>query len=781
MTNGDQVRKYEEERIRIVLREIEKKVVKLDHDSGGLKKDVIHLKKTFWDDVKINLDNPEDASETLSSIRQQAEMLSERERTHRQLDKQRKTLFRLKDSPYFARVDFLENGNETTNNVYLGVASLMDENEETFLIYDWRAPISSIYYDYTLGSAQYETVEGIIQGEIELKRQFITRDGQIKTMFDTDVTIGDELLKEVLGNNASTNMKSIVATIQKEQNQIIRNVKSKYLVVQGVAGSGKTSAALQRIAYLLYRYQNEITAENIMLFSPNSLFNHYIASVLPDLGEDNMQQLTFQEYVEKRLGKQFDVEHPFTQMEYMLTCQEHKQYPARRKGIQYKASSDFKDLIDSYVVVLSSEELIFKNISFRGEMLIRAEQIKNYFYSLDASISIPNRMQLVKEWLLKELRKKEKLERTKDWVIEESDLLDLEEYTKVYSELLKEGRFSENTFDDFEQEQKKIAKKIVKKHFKPIRTAVKKLKFINVAAIYCQLFKQKDNILQKLNDTLPENWEEICSYTLKKLQRKEMTYEDAAPYLYLQDKLEGKRINPRIRHLLIDEAQDYSPFQFFVLKQLFPYCRMTILGDFNQAIYAHTLNAPTLLSSELYVKENFERVELTKSYRSTRQIVEFTKGILEEGETIEAFNRDGQKPTFTKVEDLYTLQSRITQKIRQLQSANYETIAVICKTGKECKESYEQLSKQMDLKMIEQSTISYQKGVLILPAYLAKGIEFDAVIIYDASNIKYGREFERKLFYTACTRAMHELHLFSFGEMSTFMNKIPENSYVITV
>ncbi|WP_243557988.1 RNA polymerase recycling motor HelD [Priestia megaterium] len=780
MTNGNQKRKYEEERIRIILREIDKKVVKLDYDSGGLKKDVIHLKKTFWDDVKINLDNPEDAGETLSSIRQQAEMLSERERTHRQLDKQRKTLSRLKDSPYFARVDFLENGEETTNNVYLGVASLMNEKEEKFLIYDWRAPISSIYYDYSPGPAQYETVEGMIQGEMQLKRQFITKDGQIKTMFDTGVTIGDELLKEILGNNASINMKSIVATIQKEQNQIIRNVKSKYLVVQGVAGSGKTSAALQRVAYLLYRYQDEITRK-YYAFSPNSLFNRYIASVLPDLGEDNMQQLTFQEYVEKRLGKQFDVEHPFTQMEYMLTCQEHKMYSARRKGIRYKASNDFKSLIDSYVVVLSSEDyLIFKNISFRGEMLIGAEQIKSYFYSLDASISIPNRMQLVKEWLLKELVKKEKLERTKDWVIEESDLLDLEEYTKVYSELLKEGRFSENTFDDFEQEQKKIAKKIVKKHFKPIRTAVKKLKFINVAALYSQLFKQKDNIYQKLNDTFPEGWEEICSYTLKKLHRKELTYEDAAPYLYLQDKLEGKRINTRIRHLFIDEAQDYSPFQFFVLKQLFPYCRMTILGDFNQAIYAHTLNAPTLLSNELYVKENFEKVVLTKSYRSTRQIVEFTKGIIEEGETIEAFNRNGQKPTFTKVEDLDTLQSRITKKIRQLQSANHETIAVICKTGKESWEAYDRLSEQINIQLMEHNTSSYRKGILILPAYLAKGIEFDAVIIYDASDVTYGREFERKLFYTACTRAMHELHLFSVGEMSPFMNKIPANSYEIT-
>ncbi|BDH61638.1 helicase IV [Lysinibacillus sp. PLM2] len=781
MTNGNQERKYEDERIRNVLSEIDKKIVKLNDDAGGLRRDVIHLKKTFWDDVKINLENPEDAGETLSSIRQQAEILSERERTHWQLDKQRKTLSRLKDSPYFARIDFLENGNKTTNNVYLGVASLMDENEETYLIYDWRAPISSIYYDYTPGPAQYETVEGIIQGEMRLKRQFVTKDGQIKTMFDTGVTIGDQLLKEVLGNNASTNLKSIVATIQKEQNEIIRNVKSKYLIVQGAAGSGKTSVALQRVAYLLYHYQNDITAESIMLFSPNALFNRYIASVLPDLGEDNMQQFTFQEYVEKRIGKQFELEHPFMQMEYMLTCQEHKMYAARQKGIKYKASIEFKTLIDSYVDILSSEDLIFLNISFRGERIIEAKEIKNFFYSLDTSISIPNRMQLVKEWLLKELTKKEKLERTKDWVIEESDLLDLEEYTKVYSELLKEGRFSENTFDDFEQEQKKLAQKIVKKHFKPIRIAIKKLKFINVAAIYYQLFKQKDNIHRQLKETLPEDWEEICSYTLKKLQRKELTYEDAAPYLYLQDKLEGKRINTRIRHLLVDEAQDYSPFQFFVLKQLFPYCQMTILGDFNQAIYAHTLNAPTLLSDELYVEENFDKVVLTKSYRSTRQIVEFSKRIIEDGETIEAFNRNGLKPTFTKVEDFDVLQYLIIQKIRQLQSANHETIAVICKTGKECKEAYEQLSKQMDLRLIEQDTNSYQKGTLILPAYLAKGIEFDAVIIYDASDIKYGREFERNLFYTACTRALHELHLFSFGKMSRFMRKVPENLYEITM
>lgn len=781
MKDVNQERKYEEERIRFVLKQIEKKAVNLDRRSGGLKKDVIQLKRTFWDDVKINIDNPEEASETLANIRQQAETLSERERTHHQLDKQRKMLSRLEDSPYFARIDFLENGKETANSVYIGVASLMDENEETFLIHDWRAPISSIYYDYMLGPAQYEAVEGVVQGEVTLKRQFITKDGQIKTMFDTGVSIGDDLLKEVLGNNASTGMKNIVATIQKEQNQIIRNIKSKYLVVQGAAGSGKTSAALQRVAYLLYRYQNEIASDNMILFSPNSLFNRYISSVLPDLGEDNIQQFTFQEYVEKRLGKQFDIEHPLTQMEYMLTCQDHKMYLARSQGIRYKASNDFKALLDSYVDVLSKEGLIFKNISFRGERLIGAEQIKSYFYSLDASISIQNRMDLVKEWLLKELTKKEKLERTKDWVIEESDLLDLEEYTKVYSELLKEGRFSENTFDYHEQEQEKIAKRIVRKHFKPIRTAIKKLRFIHVAAIYSRLFKQKDNIHQKMKDEFPEGWDEVCVYTLKKLHRKELTYEDAAPYLYLQDKLEGQKINTRIRHLFIDEAQDYSPIQFFVLKQLFPYSRMTILGDLNQAIYAQTLDASTLLSSELYEKENVKKVVLTKSYRSTRQIIEFTKSMIEEGQTIEPFNRNAQKPTFTKVGDPETLQSRITQKIKQLQLKSHETIAVICKTGKECREAYDGLCEEVNIQLIEHHTSYYEKGVLIIPAYLAKGIEFDAVIIYDASEIKYGRACERKLFYTACTRAMHELHLFSVGEMSPFLDKIPAHLYEITL
>lgn len=768
----EQERKYEEERLLFVRKEIIKQLKVLESSASGLSQDVISLKKTFWDDVKVNMDNPEEASETLASIKQQAELLSERERNQEQLHKQFRKLTRLKDSPYFARVDFLSDDDGTVTHVYLGVASLVDEEKSQHLIYDWRAPISSIYYDYSTGPAQYETIDGVVQGEMTLKRQFLIQDGQMKTMFDTNIIIGDELLKNVLGHHASTNMKSIVATIQREQNQIIRNVTSKYLIVQGVAGSGKTSAALQRVAFLLYRYKDEITAENIMLFSPNSLFNSYVASVLPDLGEENMQQMTFHQYVEKRLGKQFDIEQPAMQIESMLTCENEDLFAVRNAGIQYKASLDFKVLLDTYIQRLSTEGLIFKKIAFQGKVLIEAEQISHYFYSLDSALSIAHRLQFVKEWLLKELVKKEREEMKEEWVAEESDLLDLEEYTNVYSELLQKGHFTEDSFGDFQREQRKIAKTIVQKHFKPIRTAIKKLKFLHLTAIYKQLFDCEWGM-----PNLPKEWNEICFYTIKQLKKKKLMYEDAAPYLYLMDKLEGQRMNPNIRHLFIDEAQDYSPIQLCVLQQLFPSCRMTILGDFNQSIYMQSFHNHTLLSNELYEDENYEKVTLMKSYRSTQQIVRFTKEILEGTDEIEPFNRDGSKPTFTQVDEVDLLHRQMMKRIHLLQSANYETIAIICKTKKECQSVYLHLNEVMDIQFMDDTATAYKKGILILPVYLAKGIEFDAVIIYDASSQIYTTEYDRGLFYTACTRAMHELHIFSLGVRNPYMEHISESLY----
>ncbi|MDR6122887.1 DNA helicase-2/ATP-dependent DNA helicase PcrA [Bacillus sp. SLBN-46] len=760
----------EQERVSAVVEEIDQKVANLLANTSKVSSDVLELRKTFWEDVTVNFEEPDDIIETAASIKQQAELLSERERTHKQLDQQLKILAKLKYSPYFGRIDFFEKGEKSADQVYLGIASLMDQHDENFIIYDWRAPISSLYYDYASGPAEYKTPEGDIKGEMLLKRQFIIRASKIKGMFDTGVTIGDEILQEVLGNNASTQMKSIVATIQREQNEIIRNERSKILIVQGAAGSGKTSAALQRVAYLLYRYRGIVNAENIMLFSPNPLFNSYVATVLPELGEENMQQSTFQEYLTHRLGKEFGVEDPFSQMEYLLNATGNREYQARVLGIRYKASLEYKNKIDQYAKELSKKGLIFKDLTFRKDVLISKEEIHNYFYSLPDSYSIPNRIQLVKDWVLKELKRAMKRERTRSWVEDELQYLEKEDYMEAFKKLQEKDRFSENTFDDFEREQKLLAEMIVKEKFKPLFSRVKSLKFINMPEIYLQLFKGLD----LFTETQPSNWEQICGLTINKLSNMEIAYEDTTPYVYLQDLIEGRKSNTAIRHIFIDEAQDYTPFQFAFIQKLFPYSKMTLLGDFNQAIFSGATGSETVLT-ELDIKgEEIERFVLTKTYRSTSEIVHFTSGLLTDGEKIIPFNRKGRKPVIEMVNE-EKINHLVLEKIKEWKADGHRTIAVICRTAEESKNVFEALKQDVPLHLIEKGTVSYERGNLVIPSYLAKGIEFDAVILYDCSP--YISESERKLFYTVCTRAMHELHIFATGQVSPLLEVVPRDAY----
>ncbi|MBC2179789.1 UvrD-helicase domain-containing protein [Listeria booriae] len=751
-----------------VLEVIEQKTAQLKQKQGNLATDVIDLRKNFWDEIKVNLETFDDRLETALSIKQQAEFLAERELTHHHRDKALQILRKLKDSPYFARVDFTPDDTNETTPIYIGIAGLSNETEDDYLIYDWRAPISSMYYDFSPGPAEYASMEKVISGTMDLKRQFIIRHGELQSMFDTNVAIGDELLKEVLGNNASDKMKNIVATIQKEQNQIIRNVKNNYLIVQGVAGSGKTSVALQRAAYLLYHYKEELNNDNMLLFSPNPLFSSYIASVLPDLGETSIQQLTFQAYVEKRLGKHLAIESPFSQMEYLLTTED----LARKAGIRFKASLAFKEYIDQYAEQLSTGGLVFKNIALRGNVIISKEAIGAYFYSLDHTISIPNRMSMTKDWLLEELAFLEKEERDKDWVKDEAELLDIEDYTEVYHDL--QNNAEDDTFDDFDKELKILTAKIARKYFRKIRAAVSKLKFLHVTALYKKLFD-----VQADHASLPENWDAVCVYTLESLRQKELLYEDTSPYMYLEDKLTRLKTNTQIKHLFIDEAQDYSPFQFFVLQQLFPSARMTILGDIHQAIYMHTLNSATLFSGEEVQTDNTEKIELHKSYRSTRQIVDFTRHLLVADLAIEPFERDGEKPSFVLCMDGQERDEKLPQMLSGLVGKEYGTIAVICKTAAESAAMYELLSPAFDVQLATEHSYSYDSGIIVLPAYLAKGIEFDAVIIPDASAHNYEKSFEQNLFYTACTRAMHELVLFAVGDKTPFIDRVPTDFYTL--
>ncbi|SFA87992.1 MULTISPECIES: RNA polymerase recycling motor HelD [unclassified Bacillus (in: firmicutes)] len=757
----------EQERVDLIVKEINHKMEKLHQHSGKVRSDVKELRKTFWEDVTINLDDMDDAIETHASIKQIAELLSERERSHGQIHQQEKTLSRLKSSPYFGRIDFHETGESSTDQLYLGITSFMDSKDENFLIYDWRAPVSSMYYDYSPGPAMYETPGGRVDGEMNLKRQFIIRNSKIKGMFDTNVTIGDEILQEVLGSSANTQMKSIVATIQREQNQIIRNENKKYIIVQGVAGGGKTSAALQRVAYLLYRYRETLKSENIMLFSPNPLFNSYVSTVLPELGEENMQQSTYQEYLNHRLSQIFELEDRFEEMEYLLSNYGERDYSLRLKSIRYKAGLAFKDRIDEYVHQLSNKGILFKDITFRKNLLVSAEEISKKFYEYDSSYSIANRIELVKNWLLKELKKKAKLEKKKDWVEEEIQLLDKEDYLVAYQELQKKERFTDKSFDDFEAEQEWLAAILVNKRFKPITSKVKKLQFIDHSEIYKQLFKQNINDhLKEIDEFTLENWNGIL-----------MRYEDTTPFLYMQDLIEGRKSNTSVRHVFIDEAQDYTPFQFAYIKRLFPFSKMTLLGDINQAIYSGATDSPTILNdgSELFSADETQIYHLMRTYRSTKEIVEFTRALIAGGEQIEPFNRSGEKPTLNIVINNYEQKKLVLSLIEEAKLEGHKTIAIICRTEKESKHLFDALKDHVPMMLVEKGTLSYEKGITIIPAYLAKGIEFDAVILYGSQN--YMEESERKLFYTACTRAMHKLNLIAIGSMSPLMKDAPTDTF----
>ncbi|CDN44025.1 Helicase IV [Paenibacillus sp. P22] len=794
--------KQEQERLEQVRNKLQARINELEPEVAGLHGQAADIRKRFWEDVTINTSTDEDFEETFHTINQQSAVLAERERGHKLLAQQWKSMKRLLPSPYFGRIDFKEEGLGLSEQIYIGVSSFVDEDGLSFLIYDWRTPIASLYYDHSPGPASYVTPAGPIEGTMELKRQFQIHDGHIRNMFDASETIGDELLQRVLGKGADSQMKSIVATIQKEQNAIIRNDKSRMLIVQGAAGSGKTSAALQRVAYLLYKHRQTIKADQIVLFSPNPMFASYISTVLPELGEENMQQTTFQEYLDYWLGPSLRPEDPFDQIEYVLTAHGAPGHEARLQGIEYKASEPFLQALRSYGAWLGQEGMRFNGIRLRDRDLIAAERMEAEFYGYDRSLPLFNRVVLLQEWLLHELALLERKERKAAWVQEELDYLDTDQYAEVFGMLHKERelfdlaehyaavrekiiqkrREDESDFDFAQREEELLRRSIVKELFKPLRKSVRRFMFIDAEGIYGQLFADEAAYRERTNGAaVPPLWSEICRQTKEALLRNELLHEDATPYLYLRELIEGVRTNTEIRHVFVDEGQDYSMFQYEYLKKLFPRARMTVLGDFGQAIFvqATSLDASDSPLLRLFGEADTSLVRLVRSYRSTRQIVEWTKSMLPGGEEIESFERGGRKPLLTRLDSVEMRDARLLADIAELKGEGFESIAVIAKTAAESREAIASLRAHGGeaLQLITKETPDFEKGVMVLPVYLAKGVEFDAVLVYEASSEAYGRDSERKLLYTACTRAMHRLHLYSTGDWSPFVQGLPADLY----
>lgn len=760
--NSD-IKAQEQKRMDAVVGKIKIAQKKHQKEIASAKKDSQAIKKDFSNNLRIKTESYSGIFETAMTVRQQQQLLQERENNWKLAARRLDILAKLEKKPYFARIDFKEKGELKKESVYIGLGSFSDR-PDNFLIYDWRAPISSVYYDGGIGEVSYETPDGTQNVDVSLKRQFLVENATIQTVFDTDEAVGDQMLLDVLDDSSDTKMKSIVTTIQKEQNQIIRETKAKLLFVQGAAGSGKTSAVLQRIAYLLYRFRGNLTSSQVILFSPNQLFNDYVDQVLPDLGEQNMIQMTYYQYAQRRLPK-LKVETLQQRFERTRTTGE-KKIQGLKDGLQ------FFNATTTYGNFLEKKGMRFKDIRFRGELFFDKEHIEKIYYSFNENYHLRNRLEATKERLLKQLSRRIDQTAKEEWVEKAVQELSPEELTQLYGDHARD-------LGDGDAELHFLTRRYVMGQYKQIQRDIQRNRFLNINAQYIHFLNSVPDLLdiQQAGIT-EEQWKKKIGSVIAAVKEKRMLMEDVSPYLYLYDLITGKRGELEIRHVFIDEIQDYTPYQLACLKTSFPRTRFTVLGDLNQAIFTKK-ESYTLLEemSKLFPKDGIKVVQLTKSYRSTKQITEFTKQVLLSGASVEAFERQGKLPELQVFSNAEQMVQKVAEQLQKNDEAQLTT-AIIGKTLAQCQQLTVDLQAQgVKVTLIKTENQRLAAGNIIVPAFLAKGLEFDAVIMWDASEQNYHDEDERQLVYTICSRAMHQLNVVALNELSRLFKRISTDSY----
>ncbi|KRM59017.1 RNA polymerase recycling motor HelD [Secundilactobacillus malefermentans] len=759
------IKEQEQQHLDGVVSKIKDAQVEAKRRINTAESDETGIRNNFQNDLRIKTDSYTGMMETAISVRQQQQMLAERQNSWQHATSQLATLKRLQKTPYFARIDFHELGEPKSETIYIGLASFSDKPDH-FLVYDWRAPISSVYYDGGIGEVTYQTPDGEQAVDVKLKRQFQIEDSKIKTVFDTEEAVGDQMLLDALSEQSDTKMKSIVTTIQKEQNQIIRDTKSDLLFVQGSAGSGKTAAVLQRVAYLLYRYRGHLTAGQVILFSPNQLFNDYIDQVLPELGEHNMVQMTYYQFLGRRV--------PNMKVETLTERFAENESTSQKRINDVINSLAFFKAVTTYSNHLGKEDMIFRNIPFRGKNFISAEQISEIYYSFNENYRLSNRLQGTKERLIKQLNRRITSEMKTKWVEQAVQDLSQEQINDMYA-----GEAKESDSDD--KEFKFLARKIVVKEFQSVRNAIMKNRFLSINSQFVHFLRSVPQIinLEKYGISR-EDWQEKIKQSIDHIKDRHVRLSDISTYLYLYDLMTGKKGERAMRYVFIDEIQDYTPFQLAYLKFSFPKARFTLLGDLNQAIFTKE-NSKTLLEelSTMFDKDKTRVIQLTKSYRSTQQITDFTKHILTNGEAVDSFAREGALPTVSVQPSMDQALDRLEAQLA-FNDSERETTAIIGKNLEDCRALADQLNgRGVKATLIQSENQRLAPGTIIVPSYLAKGLEFDAVVVWEASKVTYHDDDERQLMYTICSRAMHQLSVIAIGELSPLFDQVPEKDYEI--
>lgn len=604
----------------------------------------------------------------------------------------RKRFKKMQDSPFFGRVDFRYDGDEAAETFYIGIGNLSESAGSLPLVYDWRAPVSGLFYDYDKGPASYEAPSGIFEGEVTSKWQYKIRKGKMLYEFESDVKIDDEILGAELGSNGEVQLKNIVRTIQKEQNEIIRNTKDRIMVIQGAAGSGKTSVALHRIAYLLYHDRDNLKSSNVLILSPNGVFADYISHILPELGEENIREMSFDLFAYRELKDIVgDCEDRYDQIERTVIN------PKIQKICREKQSPEFVSKLDGFVLRLEDELMNFRDVEYRGCTLSEKEII-DLFYFKFLDVPLLSRMHSVAEYFIDQV---ETL-RDRDLSDEEREEV-MERFRSMY-----ETRDCYVLYSRFLEEE----------GYRPLP--------------HCQIEKRR------------------------------LRYEDVYPVLYLKYTLYQCRNHHGIKHVVVDEMQDYSWIQYLLIRKMFP-CRMTILGDKAQTMEDETQDVLKFLP-KIFGKD-IRKIVMNRSYRNTMEVAQYANhltGI----EDMELFERHGEpvdERTFSSTEE--ALETVLEKWLNRREE--FETEALIFLTEKEAEHAYLYIEKRLkeinpeaenQLCYMNRDSQSFKKGLTVTTFYLAKGLEFDQVFGIFEEDRESGLQCQAE--YITATRALHELHMY---------------------
>lgn len=717
MGNNQTEKAFEEKRLAQTISLAEEQLKQAKEAADKKKSEIIEAKKDVRENTEHGITSlyTSDGFEALVELSQYINPVTDKIIDYEEEEHKILLLEKMIKSPYFARIDFKFDDEDEFEKIYIGRSSLRKNSYQEMYVYDWRSPIASVFYRFMTGEAFYDAPCGRVTGELNLKRQYEIKNGTLEYFFDSDVQIVDEFLRQLLSQNTTAKMKAIVETIQHEQDVVIRDMENDLLMVQGVAGSGKTSIALHRAAYLMYQgLQTKLSANNIMIISPNSIFEQYISNVLPELGEDNVISSVFEDILSELLnGRKIQSRNDF--LENLIVNSKYKEIS--RNSIEFKTSSFFREILDQSLIDIPRQWIEFEDVYYEGKCVVSGQILK------DKILGRPETPLGIK------------LEQLEDYILEQ-----------IFGTGKGRGH----------KEEKNLIKQEIQKFIKIDIVELYKILFSNEAYFY--------SLLQNSNPS--QNIKNIWKYTKENLEADSLYYDDAIAIAYLYLKIYGTNKYKNIKQVVIDEAQDYYPLQYEIFNFLFSKAKFTILGDMKQTLAKKEDISFYEQIQKILNKKKSSLIMLDKSFRCTNEILNFSLKFIEQSSQIKSFNRNGDSPKVYIADNSEIFIDEIVKEIKLCQEKGFQSICLICKTEKNSTYLFNKIKHKLDIQLIKNGSVSDLQGVFILPVYMSKGLEFDTVLICDADSQNYHDEDDKNLLYVACTRALHKLSLFCENEVS---------------